>query len=238
MKKSNSNNIIEYGIYEVNNDYINHLRKYDNRVEKSDGDSYQKERKYLAVKLNNGENYLIPFSSPKDTDYINGNPRNSVTPIIRITSKDTSGKIQVIGKLKNSSMIPIKNIKIITKYDITKEKDSSYKDLMQKEIQFIEKNKESIKKAVNEIYNEKLKNINRGYIKNTVDFKKLEKAAIEYSLEKSTSKVIENVNNSKSLDTTKNEDGKIKIKVNRSNLDKVKVKAKKKSNVNDNENEF
>lgn len=183
-----SKKIVEFEIYEVSSSYINYLSRYDNRIEKSEGNEYSKERKYLAVILNNGKNYLIPFSSPKKSDYDHdGNPRKSITPIIRITTIDSLDKIHIIGKLKTSSMFPIKDVKEIKRYYVAKEKDLDYRKLIYNELKFVKKNKESIMKTVNRIYFEKLQNKDIGYIKNTVDFKKLEKAVMNYSKYKNLS---------------------------------------------------
>ncbi|MGF6906366.1 type III toxin-antitoxin system ToxN/AbiQ family toxin [Fusobacterium sp. PH5-44] len=223
-----SRKIVEFGIYEVSNDYINYLSRYDNKIENSEGTEYSKERKYLAVILNNGENYLIPFSSPKKSDYdFEGNPRRSITPIIRITVKDDSGKIQLIGKLKTSSMIPVKNLKEIKRYYVTREKDLDYQKLIYNEVKFLKKNKESIIKAANKIYFEKLQNKNLGYIQNTVDFKILEKAALNYSNAKVLTKVltgqIESESDKKILNT-------IQYKKNKIKENKIKENSKIKSN--------
>ena len=224
MKKQND--ILELGIYEVSRDYINHLRQVDSKVEKSDGKNYVNERKYLAITLNNGKEYLIPFSSPKSNDYEpNGKIRKSIPPIIRITSKDSFGKIQLHGKLKTSSMIPIYSIKEIKKYDITKEKDLKYQELMYNEIKFISKNKDIIKKLANQLYNEKLANLNKGYIKHTVDFKKLEKAALEYSKVRNLSNSIDSPKEISSLGNKK-----VTININQSKSNKITVKQASRSN--------
>ena len=158
MKKNKE--FINYGIYEVSKDYINYLRQHDNKVEKSDGTYYVRERKYLAITLDNKKQYLIPFSSPKNTDYKDGKIKGSIIPIIRLTDIDMNGKIELPGKLKNSSMIPIKDkdIKEIKKYDVLKEKNIRYKVLMYKQITFINKNKKLIKRHANKIYSEKIQN--------------------------------------------------------------------------------
>ena len=224
MKKNKD--IIEFEIYEVYNDYINHLRKYDSCVEKSEDDSYKKNRKYLAVTLKNGENYLIPFSSPKASDYdSNGKARRSITPIIRITEYDSMGKIRILGKLKNSSMIPVKDVKEIKKYDITQEKDNRYRDLIYKELKFIQKNKEFILNAANRIYFEKNQNKDLGYIKHTVDFKILEKAALEYSKVKSLSNSIDSPK-----EISNHGSKKVTININQSKSNKTKVKQASRSN--------
>lgn len=166
-----------FEIYEVSNEYINYLKKYDAKIEMAENNSYQNKRKYLSIILNNGEQYLIPFSSPKDSDYINGVPRESFVSLIRIINEDLPENMQVIGKLKLSSMIPIKNLNVIEIYDMSKEKDEKYRRLIEKQMFFINENRVMIQKSVEKLYSKKNKNYNMSFIKSTVNFRNLEWAA-------------------------------------------------------------
>ena len=56
---------------------------------------------------------------------------------------------------------------------------SFFKDV-EKELEFIEKNEEMIKKYASIIYNQKINNYDVSYIKNVVDFKLLEEKCKEY----------------------------------------------------------
>lgn len=175
MKNNKQFNPFE--IYEVSNEYINYLKKYDDKIKMAENDSYQNKRKYLSIILNNGEQYLIPFSSPKDSDYLNGVPRKSFVSLIRIINKDLSENMKVIGKLKLSSMIPIKNLSEIEIYDISEEKDEKYRHLLEKQIAFINENKDMIQKSAETLYSKKNKNYNMSFVKSTVNFRNLEWAA-------------------------------------------------------------
>ena len=177
---SANKNFKSFEIYEVSEEYINYLRKYDSKVEKSEGLCYQKKRKYLGVVLGYGKKYLIPFSSPKNNDYINGEPRRSNTTIIRITTSEMGTPTKVIGKLKTSSMIPINDMRVVTHYNILEEKYKQYGELIRKQIEFIKENSTFIENCANRIYYEKTNNFTKEYIKSTVDFKILEKAAMDY----------------------------------------------------------
>ena len=89
----------------------------------------------------------IPLSSPKNTDYQIENGvrkiRGSIIPIIRITSKSSSGDLELKGTLKLSNMIPVPASEL-TLYDIEHESDLFYKSLINKEMLFIRKNKNKI----------------------------------------------------------------------------------------------
>ena len=90
-------------IYSLSDSYISYLRSdarlrnvFDNK-----SNARRHARKYLgAVFSHRNFNYFIPFSSPKDSDYIalaDGSKviRKSIIPIIRMTTKDTaSGAIE------------------------------------------------------------------------------------------------------------------------------------------------
>lgn len=94
-------------IYSLSDSYISYLRSdarlrnvFDNKSN-ARPNARRHARKYLgAVFSHRNFNYFIPFSSPKDSDYIalaDGSKviRKSIIPIIRMTTKDTaSGAIE------------------------------------------------------------------------------------------------------------------------------------------------
>lgn len=172
-------------LYIVSDEYINYLIQFDKRVLSNKEDSRRKERKYLGIVLSiNDLNYFIPLSSPKKTDYILNNGkleiRKSIIPLIRITSEDINGSIELKGTLKFSSMIPVPECALID-YDVNTESDEDYKILVLKELDFIFSHKDDIYKNANVIYKQKVKNMNHiGYIKETVNFKLLEVKCKEY----------------------------------------------------------
>lgn len=81
-------------------------------------------------------------------------------------------------------MIPVPSSELIL-YEPKKEKDKDYKILVEKELEFINKNEEKIKKYAIILYKQKINNYNVSYIKNIVDFKLLEKKCREYELNQS-----------------------------------------------------
>ena len=170
-------------IYEIDKEYINYLHSFENKVEKSTAEHYRFSRKYLGIVLTvNNFKYFAPLSSTKThKDYFpNGEIRPSVVPLIRITKSNKDGSISLLGKIQLNNMIPIFNDNLVKLYDLNKEEDIKYKNMVFNQINFINKNVKLIIKNANILYNNKIKNLDIGYIKNTVDFTLLEEKALEY----------------------------------------------------------
>lgn len=126
-------------------------------------------------------NYYIPMSSPKKSDYIDFDKkiiRNDTKTIIRIHE---GGRLY--GTLRISNMIPVPIIEL-EPYMISSETDLKYKEVILGELRYINNNTPKIIKYAKTVYNQKIKNIDIGYIKNTVDFKLLEKKLKEWNEEK------------------------------------------------------
>ena len=74
-------------LYSITDNYINYLRKYENRVYDNKEDIRKVTRKYLGIVLKiNDFNYYIPMSSPKKSDYKDNEIRKSIVPIVRMIS--------------------------------------------------------------------------------------------------------------------------------------------------------
>lgn len=185
-------------IYSVSDRYIAYLRNdarlknmFDNKE-----DSRIHTRKYVgAVLVQNGFNYFIPFSSPKDTDYTISEDgtkeiRKSIVPIIRMTSKDNvSGEVELKGTLKVNNMIPVP-LSELELYNISSEQDINYRQIIQKEWVFIRRNKDLIIRNASILYNQKTKveSLFAGkdapkYLSSTVDFQYAEKKCLEFQQE-------------------------------------------------------
>ena len=183
------------GIYSVSDRYIAFLRsdsRLRNVFDNKEGLRSHR-RKYLgAVFMHDEFHYYIPFSSPKDSDYIirpDGirEIRKSIIPIIRMTTADTvSGALELKGTLKLSNMIPVP-LSELTPYRISDETDFDYKQVVMKEYAFITANLSMILKNAEVIYRQKT-NASRlfadkeapKYIENTVDFKYAESKCKEF----------------------------------------------------------
>ena len=176
---------MQLNLYNISDEYINYLRKFDHRIYESKEEVRKHHRKYLGIVLSiNCFNYYIPLSSPKNTDYINienNEIRKSIVPIIRIIGKDKNKNNKLYGTLRVSNMIPVP-ITEITPYCIQNEKDKKYKNLILAELRFIKKNTKMIIKNANVLYKQKEKNVNIIYIQNTLNFKLLEQKCIEYKI--------------------------------------------------------
>ena len=182
-------------LYTIDTAYIDFLRadpKLQNVFDNKD-DSGSFVRKYLGVVLNIGQyNYYVPLSSPKDSDYIfvgsNKIIRNSVIPIVRIVSEDKNGLPELKGTLKFSNMIPVPN-NVLTYYDISQEEDDDYRILVEKEYEFIKKNRGLILRNASVLYNQKTKEFELfpagtkkpGYLASVVDFKYAEQVYDRYT---------------------------------------------------------
>lgn len=163
---------MKLNLYSVSDKYIKYLRQFDNKIYDNKEELRTHERKYLGVVLTVNEfNYYIPMSSPKRTDYIYFDKkiiRNDTKTIIRINE---GGRLY--GTLRISNMIPVP-ITELEPYMISNETDLKYKEVILGELRYINNNSSKIMKYAKTVYNQKIKNIDIGYIKNTVNFKLLE----------------------------------------------------------------
>lgn len=166
-------------LYSVDDNYIKYLRQFDEKIYDNKEDNRTFERKYLGVVLTvNGFNYYIPMSSPKKsdyTDYENKIIRNDTKTIIRIHEKG-----RLYGTLRISNMIPVP-ITELEPYSVSNEIDLKYRDVILGELRFINSNSNKIIKYAKIVYNQKIKNIDIPYIKNTVDFRLLENKLKEWN---------------------------------------------------------
>jgi protein AbiQ len=182
-------------LYNITDEYIDYLRKFEKKVFSNKQEDRLKERKYLGVILKVKKyNYFVPLSSPKDSDYKtdkntkeflfdnNGRKiiRKTVIPIMRIISKDINGYDELKGTLKFSNMIPVPECALV-EYDVEKEKDENYKILILKELSFIFSNARKIINNGTKLYEQKISdNKNIPYLRNTVDFLLLEEKCLIY----------------------------------------------------------
>lgn len=172
-------------LYAITDKYINYLRQFDSKVYDNKEDKRTVMRKYLGIVLIiNDINYYIPMSSPKKSDYKDNKIRKSIVPIVRIVSNEEIDNIPVLkGTLRISNMIPVPDSELIL-YEPKLEKNQNYKILVEKELEFIDKNEDMIKKYASIIYNQKNNGYAVSYIDNVVDFKLLEEKCREYKKNK------------------------------------------------------
>lgn len=148
---------MDLNLYCVSDRYIEYLRKFDYRIYDNKKKQRTHERKYVGVVITiNDFNYYIPMSSPKKSDYIdfeNKIIRKDTKTIIRMHDKK-----RLYGTLRISNIIPVPLFEL------------KYKDVILSELRYIKSNSKKIIKYANLIYNQKIKNVDAEYLKNTVNF--------------------------------------------------------------------
>ena len=172
---------MKLNLYSISDRYIRYLRKLDDRIYDNKEEIKTYKRKYLGVVLTINElNYYIPMSSPKKSDYIDLDKkiiRKDTKTIIRIKR----GK-HLYGTLRISNMIPVP-ITELDPYVVSEEKDQKYKEVVLGELRYINNNSNKITKYAKIVYEQKMKDIDIAYIKNTVNFKIIEEKLKEWEKE-------------------------------------------------------
>ncbi len=177
--------INNFKIYSISDRYIEFLRDRMPNVYSNKENRRTHTRKYIGVALRIGKFcYYIPMSSPKESDYqVAGQDKvikKSIVPIMRIVVKNSQGVKELKGTLRISHMIPVPESELEL-YDLEAETDLQYKDLVQKEIIFIRKNKEKIENNAKLIYKQKQNgDTTAGYVKFALDYKELEQMCEEF----------------------------------------------------------
>lgn len=190
-------------LYEVTTSYVEYLKSVEPRKILSNSDT-KANRKYLGILVQkNGMHYVVPLSSPKylkdyklkdyeeeklprDFSFISYKDKiillkDTTVPVVFMYDKDDDG-IDFFGKLQCNNMIPVPLSEVIS-FDINAIEDISYKTLLNKQVQFLRKNKDTIiKKHVNPVYINRINDrMDIGYVKHaTPDFKLLEKKCKEW----------------------------------------------------------
>lgn len=170
---------MKLNLYSISDKYIKYLRKFEDKIYDNKEEIRVRTRKYLGIVLTiNNCNYYIPISSPKKSDYIDYEKRiirKDTKTIIRINNGN-----RLYGTLRISNMIPVP-ITELEPYMIETEQDRKYKEVILGELRYINNNVEKITKNAKIVYNQRIKNENIGYIKNTVNFKLLEEKLEEWN---------------------------------------------------------
>lgn len=154
-------------IYRVTDAYIEYLRKYDSiNVKKNNSEK----RAYIGIVFQiNNIKYFAPLASPR--------PKHS-------KMKDNIDFIKINngehGAINLNNMIPIANEGIIN-YNINKEPDNAYRNLLYQQIRFINKNVEKIINNANKLY-EKVTKYNTFFNSRCANFKLLEQKCLEYPI--------------------------------------------------------
>ncbi len=172
-------------LYNVDDDYIQYLRKFDSHVSDNKIGKRKHARKYIGAVIQvNDCKFFAPLSSPKQKDFnADGSIRKDPIFLTRIVVKNDKNIDEMKGKILLGNMIPINDI-ALTKVNPNNEKDLNYKTLVIKELDFITKNRKEIVRKANIIYNQKIGKYkvseHSKYLDCVVDFKLLEKKCKEY----------------------------------------------------------
>ena len=152
-------------IYKVEDKYIRYLHSVDDKVQ------YNKnaKRPYVGVVFNfGGFKYFVPMESPKP----NHTNIKSGKHILRLKN----GQYGILGF---NNMIPVHKDALIS-FDISKEPDEKYRNLLKNQIQICNKMKADILDHAQKTYFAVV-NGNEFLIKISCDYKKLEKASKKYN---------------------------------------------------------
>ena len=153
-------------IYRVKSKYIKYLSMYQKHIFTQDAE--KDNRKYIGVVFEiKGMKYFAPLSSYKDK---HKKMKESVDII----------KIKDYAVINLNNMIPVPASQVMD-IDINKEKDSSYRYLLQAESREISRQKNRIRKNAEIVYSHKKHNDNSTALaKRTNNFELLEKLCKEY----------------------------------------------------------
>ena len=153
-------------IYRVKSKYIKYLSMYQKHIFTQDAE--KDNRKYIGVVFEiKGMKYFAPLSSYKDK---HKKMKESVDII----------KIKDYAVINLNNMIPVPASQVMD-IDINKEKDSSYRYLLQAESREISRQKYRIRKNAEIVYSHKKHNDNSTALaKRTNNFELLEKLCKEY----------------------------------------------------------
>lgn len=152
-------------IYRIREGYIEYLHNIDKRVQYNKGER----RPYLGVVLEIGQHkYFVPMESPKPN---HKNIKNNVH-IMRIDG----GKYGLLGF---NNMVPAKDFFLVS-FDIAKEPDARYRNLLWNQLNFCNAHREEIRKHARKTYEGVTVKQTPFLVKNCCDFKLLEQEYVKY----------------------------------------------------------
>ncbi len=153
-------------LYRINDKYIRYLKIRDSRVQ----DNKNRRRPYVGIVLKVASyRYFVPLESPK--------PNHANIKSGKHLLKLDGGKLGLLGF---NNMIPVHEAALIS-FDINKEQDKKYAELLKRQASYINKNKVDISNHASQTYYSATKNDNAFLSKICCDYKKLEKACDKYN---------------------------------------------------------
>ncbi len=158
-------------LYEIDDNYIEYLRKFDKKVLSPKVEDRKFTRKYVGILLHNKEyNYFIPLSSYKAEVYNN------------MYESPSLKKIGDMAVLRINNMIPAMD-SVIHRINFRDEKDSQYRLLLQNEYRIIKSREREIRTDSRIVYYYRLndRNKEKGLYKICCDFRLLEEKSKKYN---------------------------------------------------------
>ena len=178
-------------LFSVSDEYISRLSTIDHRVLFNHENDRKQNRPYVGfLVFIKPFDYFLPLSSKDPRDYgEDGKLKPSTQTILRMVHQNGT----FLGKVLLNNMIPVPPSQIqeisLSKYtNLSDPEDNNYGLLLIKEARWIDEHKDSIIKKANWVYRYKINEKNRaywsgrkvpGFLKATVDFKKVEKFMVQ-----------------------------------------------------------
>ncbi len=178
-------------LFSVSDEYISRLSAIDHRVLSNHENDRKHNRPYVGfLVFIEPFHYFLPLSSKDPRDYgEDGKLKPSTQTILRMVLQNGT----FLGKVLLNNMIPvplsqIQEISLNKHARFSNQEDSNYGLLLIKEARWIDEHKDSIVKKANWVYRYKINEKNQaywsgrkipGFLKATVDFKKVEKFMVQ-----------------------------------------------------------
>lgn len=162
--------------YEIDDDYINYLRKFDKKVLTTKEEDRKHTRKYIGIMFHNREyKYFISLSSYKPETY------DEMYESISLK------KIGNMAVLRINNMIPVID-EVVHEVIFNSISDIKYRNLLISEYRIIKNREREIRIDSRIVYHYRLNNINKekGLYNLCCNFKLLEEKSKEYKTNKDT----------------------------------------------------
>ncbi len=174
-------------LYNIDMKYVRNLAKVDDNVMSVSPQQQKQTRPFVGILLLvNGKKYCVPLSSPK-AKFVN---KKNAVDFMRITDerkKNENGAPAILGALNFNNMIPVSE-SVLTPINVKIEQSDSpqtrsYKKLLTKQLDWCQKNEESILSHANRTYDLVVNHSdkNRHFVRRCCNFKKLESVLEKYS---------------------------------------------------------
>ena len=168
----------------VEDAYIEFLKRYQIEIMPNKKEKRRHRRLYFCITIQETL-YAIPLCSPKETDYYRSQAKKDCISIIRLVDKNTD----LLGTLRLSHMIVVPT-NAMRYYDINKERDIRYKELVTKEYKILKSKQNRIRKNALVLIKQKSHEDDYflysnqeapNYILRTLDFKFVKEMILEYA---------------------------------------------------------